>query len=158
MRPYSRSGDGVRSPIRPPTTAPIAMPAEEPGEDRRDGLGRVAEDQHELARPDDLVDETGRPGQDEDPEDGPARVHPRQVGIDDITRTLQGSRFAPRTLGDAARAGHPDRDRGGQDREPGERQVRIGQRDSGDEQQFPGPAADQRRRRRQATNPPTAAG
>ena len=50
--------------------------AEEPGQDRRDGLGRIAEDQHELARPDDLVDETGRPGQDEDPEDSPASSHP----------------------------------------------------------------------------------
>ena len=30
MRPYSRSGDDVRSPIRPPTTAPIAMPPKNP--------------------------------------------------------------------------------------------------------------------------------
>ena len=46
--------------------------AEEPGEDRRDGLCRVAEDEDQLARPDDLVDEAGGPGQDEDRQDRPA--------------------------------------------------------------------------------------
>jgi hypothetical protein len=43
--------------------------AEEPGQDRRDGLGRVAEDEDELARPDDLVDEAGGAGQHEDRKD-----------------------------------------------------------------------------------------
>ena len=36
-------------------------PTEEPGQDRRDGLGRVPEDQDQLPGPDDLVDEGGRP-------------------------------------------------------------------------------------------------
>ena len=46
-------------------------PGKEPGEDRGDRLGRIAEDEHELARPDDLVDETGRARDDEDGEDDP---------------------------------------------------------------------------------------
>ena len=37
-------------------------PAEEPGKDGRDGLCRIPEDQDQLARPDDLIDEAGRPG------------------------------------------------------------------------------------------------
>ena len=65
----------TRSAIRPPTTLPIAIPPKNPVEDRRHGLGRVAEDEDQLARPDDLVDEAGRPGQDEDREDRPARSH-----------------------------------------------------------------------------------
>ncbi len=49
--------------------------AEEARENGRDGLGRVAEDEDELPRPDDLVDQAGRAGQDEDREDqAPAGV------------------------------------------------------------------------------------
>ena len=54
-------------------------PAEEAGQDRRHRLGRVAEDQDELARPDDLVHEPGRARQDEDREDrgdGRSRASP----------------------------------------------------------------------------------
>ena len=47
-------------------------PTEEPGQDRRHGLGRVAEDQDELTCPDDLIDQPGRAGQDEDVEDDAA--------------------------------------------------------------------------------------
>ena len=58
-------------PVRDPAAERAAdrHPAEEAGQDRRDGLGRVAEDEDELARPDDLVDEAGRAGQDEDGQD-----------------------------------------------------------------------------------------
>ena len=51
--------------------------AEEAGQDRRHRLGRVPEHEHELARPDDLVDEAGRAGQDEDGEDGDRAGHGR---------------------------------------------------------------------------------
>ena len=83
-RPYSRSGRS--DPIRDPATerAPDGHPAEEPGQDRRDRLGRVAEDQHQLARPDDLVDQPGGAGQDEDVEDDAANefgswIHGRRI-------------------------------------------------------------------------------
>jgi hypothetical protein len=54
----------------PANHAPDGHPAEEAGEDGRHGLGRVAEHQHELAGPHDLVDESRGAGQDEDGEDG----------------------------------------------------------------------------------------
>ena len=56
------------SATRPPSTLPMADAAEEAGQDRGHGLRRVAEDEHELTGPDDLVDEPGSPGQHEDRE------------------------------------------------------------------------------------------
>ena len=44
-------------------------PGEVARQDRGDGLGGVAEDQHQLARPDDLVGQTGSAGQHEDRDD-----------------------------------------------------------------------------------------
>ena len=55
-------------------------PPEEAGQDGRHGLRRVAEHEDELAGPDDLVDEPGRAGQDEDRDDRPAPRH-RAVSI-----------------------------------------------------------------------------
>ena len=130
------------------------MPPKNPVRIAETAWRRVAEDEHELARPDDLVDETGRPGQDEDPEDGPARVHPRQVGIDDIARTLQGRRFAPRTLGDALGAGHPDRHGGREDGEAGERQIGLARVTPRDEAAVRRAAARSRRRPTASTKPP----
>ena len=56
-----------RDPVRDPPADDAAdrEAAEEPGEDRRHGLARVAEHEHQLAGPDDLVDQAGRAGQDE---------------------------------------------------------------------------------------------
>ena len=63
--------------IREPTAEKTAdrHTAEKAGEDRRDGLGGVTEDQDELPRPDDLVHESGGAGQDEDREDEPGMSH-----------------------------------------------------------------------------------
>ena len=135
MRPYSRSGDLDAVADPPADDGADRHPAEEPGEDRRDGLGRVAEDEHELARPDDLVDEPGRPGQDEDAEDGPARVHPRQVGIDDLAYVTGPKVRACRS---AMPGPAPDRERP-RGREAGERQ--IGRRGRRREQSPPRPTA-----------------
>ena len=55
--------------------APDRHAAEEAGQDRRDGLRRVTEDEDELPRPDDLVHEPGGAGQDEDREDEPGMSH-----------------------------------------------------------------------------------
>src|SRR6185369_10275063 len=54
-------------------------PAEVAGQDRRDRLGRVPEDEDELARPDDLVDQARGARQDEDREDEPRVAHRRSV-------------------------------------------------------------------------------
>ena len=66
-------------PVRDPSADGSAdgHPAEEAGQDRRHGLGRVPEDQDELARPDDLVDQAGSTGQDEDGEDQ-GSIHPAE--------------------------------------------------------------------------------
>ena len=69
--------------------------AEEAGEDGRHGLGRVAEDEHELARPDDLVDQRRRAGQDEDGEDD--RAAPGSVGH--VAGTMVGAGGAWRRAG-----------------------------------------------------------
>ena len=50
----------------PADGGPDRHPAEEPGEDGRHGLRGVPEHEDELAGPDDLVDESGCAGQDED--------------------------------------------------------------------------------------------
>ena len=50
------------------------------------GLG-VAVDEDQLARPDDLVDQAGGPGQDEDREDRPARAHPMKVRTGRVAAT-----------------------------------------------------------------------
>ena len=73
------AGERTRSAIRPPIGRPDRHPAEEAREDRGNGLGGVAEDEDQLARPDDLVDETGRTGQDEDADDGGGTLHRRSV-------------------------------------------------------------------------------
>ena len=61
-----RPPDPVGDP--PADEAADREPAEEPGEDRRHGLARVAEHEHQLPRPDHLVDQAGRPGEDEQQE------------------------------------------------------------------------------------------
>ena len=48
---------------------------EEPGQDRRDSLRRIPEDKHQLARPDDLVDQPGGTRQDEYAEDHGGSAH-----------------------------------------------------------------------------------
>ena len=48
---------------------------EEPSQDCRDGLGRVTEDEDELAGPHDFVDQARGARQDEDRENGPATAH-----------------------------------------------------------------------------------
>ena len=53
----------------PADGGPDRHPAEEPGKDGRHGLRGVPEHENELTGPDDLVDESGRAGQDEDRED-----------------------------------------------------------------------------------------
>jgi len=58
---------------------------EEAREDGRDGLRGVAEDQHQLARPDDLVDQPGGPRQREDRE---------QEGVTSHRRMMRGSTSA----------------------------------------------------------------
>ena len=60
-KPYIRSG--IADPVGDPAADEAADgdAAEETREDRRDRLGRVPEDQHQLARPDDLVDQGAAP-------------------------------------------------------------------------------------------------
>ncbi len=66
---------GARDPVRhaPADRAADREAPEEPGEDRGHGLARVAEHQHQLAGPHDLVDQAGRAGQDEQEEQGGQR-------------------------------------------------------------------------------------
>jgi hypothetical protein len=58
---------------------PDRHPAEEAGEDGCHGLGRIAENENKLPRPDDLVDESGGPRQDKD-EDDQAATQERVIG------------------------------------------------------------------------------
>ena len=78
QRRTGEAGERTRSASRPPTNAADRHPAEEPGQDRRDRLGRVAEDEDELARPDDLVHQPGGAGQDEDRQDESGMAHRRE--------------------------------------------------------------------------------
>ena len=65
-------------------------PAEEPGQDRRHRLGRVAEDEDELPGPDDLVHQPGGAGQDEDRQEESGMAHRRSVP------SCDGPRATPR--------------------------------------------------------------
>ena len=74
-----RRADPVGEPAAEPGADRHA--SEEAGEDRADRLGRVAEDDDELARPHDLVDEAGGAGQHEEQEDD-LRADPRRGDLE----------------------------------------------------------------------------